>query len=87
MKIQAVASKRGNGFREFGGIRILDGFRNLLGLLMGPVKGREWGFNAETALAAAAFGGGFFWGGEGEETDGYYGTWWRMAVVQRSFSG
>lgn len=87
MKIQAVASKRGNGFREFWGIRVLDGSSDLLGLLLVSVEGREWGFNAETAFAAAAFGGGFFRGGEGEEADGDGVGWWRVAVVERGFGG
>lgn len=65
----------------------MDRFRDLLGLLLVSVEGREWGFNAETAFAAAAFGGGIFWGVEGEEADGDGVVWWRVAVLERGFGG
>lgn len=82
VEIQAVAGESRDGFGEFWDIGVLR-FRGLgLRLLLGSVKGGEWGFDAEAALAAAALGGGFLRSGEGEETKGDEGRW-RMEVTTR----
>lgn len=65
-------------FGEFGvvGVEVVRwglGFEVVLLLLvlgLGAVEGGERRFDADLALAAAAFCGGFFWGGEGEEAEG-----------------
>lgn len=40
---------------------------------LGAVQSGEGGLHAELALAAAALGGGFLRGGEGEEAEGEHG--------------
>lgn len=69
VEVEAVAGERRHGLGKLGGVWVLWdlgllGFSGLLGLGLGAVEGGERGFDAETALAAAAFCGGLFRGGE-----------------------
>lgn len=69
VEIESVAGEGRDGLGEFWGVWVLWdlrvlGFWGLLLLLLGAVEGGERGFDAQAALAAAAFCGGFFWGGE-----------------------
>lgn len=65
VEVEADAGERGDGLGKLGGVRVL---RRLgrAGLLLLLAERGEWRLNAEAALALAAFGGGFFRGGEGE---------------------
>lgn len=66
VEIEAVAGEGRDGLGEFWGVGVLWDLRVLGfgGLLLGAVEGGERGFDAQAALAAAAFGGSFFGGGE-----------------------
>lgn len=69
VEIETVPGERRNMFGELRGVRVLDGTRRGLRLRR-SVEGRKRRFDSETALAAAALGGGVFRGGEGERTHG-----------------
>lgn len=89
MEVEAVTGERGGVFGKFGVVRVeIIRWRlrlrvGILGLLLVSVEGGERRLDAELALAAAAFCGGFFWGGEGEETeaDEGGGRWSEMVVT------
>lgn len=83
MEVETVGGEGGDAFGEFRGIRVLDGFRGLLMLLLvgGTVERGEWGFDAETAFATAAFGSGFFGCGEREEAKRGKWRWVAAAAV------
>lgn len=66
MEIKAFARNFRDGFWNFGGVRVLNGLWDLLGLrlLLGTVEGGKRGFDALAAFAATAFCSGFFRRGE-----------------------
>lgn len=75
VKVQPVAGKGGGVFGKLRVVRVevvgwgLGLGIGIGGLWLGAVQSGERGFDAELALAAAAFRGGFFRGGEGEEAE------------------
>lgn len=83
MEVEAVGGEGGDAFGEFRGIRVLDGFRGLLMLLLvgGAVERGKRGFNAETAFSTAALSGGLFGCGEREEAKGGEWRWIAAAAV------
>lgn len=74
MEVETVAGESGDGFGEFGGVRVLVGrrggrARGLWRRLL-VAKGGERGFNSEATLTFATLGGCFLRRSEGEETEG-----------------
>lgn len=64
MEVEAGADEGGGGVGEARGVGVARGTWARV-----ATEGVKWGFDAEAAFAAAALGGGFFGGGEGECAD------------------